>query len=331
MGIAATQARLIALTSRMSDLEYQGQQINQQRTTLSQKVNALYTQLTEMEVPTPPSVNDYTEIVYSGADGAETFRLGNVRPDGSQYYRVEMIYTRYGHFMDPGRRYNIEAMDGGGYCIAGDPDRPVISYADAYPDQISEEEDAGYLEAIRASFPDYANATDDEIRNAFMVYLESNSRATYDTPHFFRRDEMILPGGSGYVQSYDYIVNGQYEETVEKAGCRLTFDSAGRIVTLEVPDEDGSSYRLFNLSAESVTNEAAYDDAFNDYEYDKYLYDKKQQDLNRQTEILQFQDKQLELKLTRLDNERNAVKTEMDAVKKVVDENIERSYKTFSG
>ena len=34
--------------------------------------------------------------------------------------------------------------------------------------------------------------------------------------------------------------------------------------------------------------------------------------------------------LTRLDNERNAVNTEMEAVKKVVSDNIEKSYKTFS-
>ena len=44
-----------------------------------------------------------------------------------------------------------------------------------------------------------------------------------------------------------------------------------------------------------------------------------------------IQTKNLELKLTRLDNERNALKTERDAVKKVVDDNIEKSYKTFSG
>ena len=41
--------------------------------------------------------------------------------------------------------------------------------------------------------------------------------------------------------------------------------------------------------------------------------------------------KGFELKLTRLDNERNAVNTEMEAVKKVIDDAIDKGFKTFSG
>ena len=41
--------------------------------------------------------------------------------------------------------------------------------------------------------------------------------------------------------------------------------------------------------------------------------------------------KNLELKLTRLDNERNALNTELEAVKKVIDDAIEKGFKTFSG
>ena len=61
------------------------------------------------------------------------------------------------------------------------------------------------------------------------------------------------------------------------------------------------------------------------------MYDKKQEEINKQTEIIQQEDKNLELKLTRLDNERNAVNTEIEAVKKVIQDNIDKSYKTFSG
>ena len=86
-----------------------------------------------------------------------------------------------------------------------------------------------------------------------------------------------------------------------------------------------------DVTAETVTDQDAYEEAFNDYEYEKNVYDKKQQEINAKTSIVQQQDKNLELKLTRLDNERNAVNTEMEAVKKVVSDNIEKSYKTFSG
>ena len=45
MGMAASQARLLTLQARQSDLEYQGQQINQERSVLSQQVTALYNSL----------------------------------------------------------------------------------------------------------------------------------------------------------------------------------------------------------------------------------------------------------------------------------------------
>ena len=61
------------------------------------------------------------------------------------------------------------------------------------------------------------------------------------------------------------------------------------------------------------------------------LDDQKQQEVNAKTKIIQEQDRTLELRLQRLDNERTQIKTEIDAVDKVINENIEKSYKTFSG
>ena len=58
---------------------------------------------------------------------------------------------------------------------------------------------------------------------------------------------------------------------------------------------------------------------------------KKQQEINAKTEIIQQEDRNLELKLQRLDNERTQITTEIEAVDKVINDNIEGSYKTFSG
>lgn len=65
MGLSASQARLLSLTARQSNLEFEGQQINQQRTSLSNQSSNYYNSLLEMEVPVPPSSNDYTKIVYT--------------------------------------------------------------------------------------------------------------------------------------------------------------------------------------------------------------------------------------------------------------------------
>ena len=49
------------------------------------------------------------------------------------------------------------------------------------------------------------------------------------------------------------------------------------------------------------------------------------------TSEIQQQDKSLEMQLKRIETEHKAISTEMEAVQKVVQSNIEKSYKTFSG
>lgn len=70
MGMAASQARFLGLTARKNNVEFEGQQINQQRTTLSNQSANYYNDLLGMSVPVPPSVDDYTKTVYTFQDGA---------------------------------------------------------------------------------------------------------------------------------------------------------------------------------------------------------------------------------------------------------------------
>ena len=53
MGLAASQARFLALTARKSDLEFNGQQVNQQRMILSDQTQTLFTEFLGKKVPTP--------------------------------------------------------------------------------------------------------------------------------------------------------------------------------------------------------------------------------------------------------------------------------------
>ncbi|MBR1461102.1 hypothetical protein IJ596_05670, partial [bacterium] len=71
MGMSASQARFLSLTARKTNTEYEGQQINQQRTTLSNESANYYSELASMTVPTPPSSADYCKITYSFEDGTE--------------------------------------------------------------------------------------------------------------------------------------------------------------------------------------------------------------------------------------------------------------------
>lgn len=69
MGMAASQARYLALVARKSNCEYEGQQINQARTALSNQSADLFNQMLGLEVPTPPSTQDFTVTQYSYTDG----------------------------------------------------------------------------------------------------------------------------------------------------------------------------------------------------------------------------------------------------------------------
>ncbi|MEM0952119.1 MAG: hypothetical protein AAGI66_08270 [Cyanobacteria bacterium P01_H01_bin.74] len=56
MGLAASQARFLALTARKSDLEFTGQQINQSRLQLANITGDLFTVVSNLEPDSPEAV-----------------------------------------------------------------------------------------------------------------------------------------------------------------------------------------------------------------------------------------------------------------------------------
>ena len=66
------------------------------------------------------------------------------------------------------------------------------------------------------------------------------------------------------------------------------------------------------------------------YNYKVMKYQKEIEDINAKTSKLQEEDRTLELRLRQLDTEQKALSTEMDAVKGVIQKNIESTFKTFS-
>ena len=437
MGMAASQARYLSLQARMSNVEYQGQQINQERTILSQQSTALYNSLLDMTVPTPPSTSDYTTVTYSGVDGATNFTLGNIKPqDGKYVVEINTSYTggvvekdsgvkkvgfpselnpqNYnslrGTELDPGATqytkevlssiyvktkddegktlcrpltskdagtlYTIDDTTGKITLLAGEGETPNeffindgkvdgdVWYVDpiatytgytiggyyAYEFKDAEatfSKENGYnfdWDSYKTAITDtYGMSVDAKNYNDFYVYFDTTSG--YPVPKFVLKNDLATVAqekDNQYVPTYSYLANGTVQKTESKEQCELTFDTAGRITQIGIPqygkDEKGNidptkiiGYNYIDLKASTSTDSVAYEDAYNQYEYAQYQYDKKVQEINAKTEIIQQEDRSLELRLQRLDNERTQLKTEMEAVEKVINENIENSYKTFSG
>ena len=87
MGMAASQARFLGLTARKSNVEYQGQQINQQRTALANESANLYNQMLNLDVPTPPVTTDYYKTSYTIDGSAPNY--------SSSDYKITKISKTY--------------------------------------------------------------------------------------------------------------------------------------------------------------------------------------------------------------------------------------------
>ena len=137
--------------------------------------------------------------------------------------------------------------------------------------------------------------------------------------------------GNNYIDEQiklSYYTTGYVSTKVsETEKALLETDEKGRFSSVRF-ENDSTVYRL---NVEQKTDEQAYNDAMNAYYYENAKYDKTVQDINAKTSLIQQQDMQLELRLKQLDTEHNALKTEMDAVEKVVKDNVEKSFKTFGG
>jgi len=99
MGMAASQARYLGLTARKTNVEYEGQQINQARTALGNQSAALWNQMLGLSIPTVPSITDYTTLTYSFSDGINNYTITDMQSvdkkdeDGTEYNKLVTYKT----------------------------------------------------------------------------------------------------------------------------------------------------------------------------------------------------------------------------------------------
>ena len=435
MGLSASQARLLSLTARQSNLEFEGQQINQQRTNLSNQSANYYNSLLTMTVPTPPSTDDYTTIKYSFVIGGNDATIAQVLPqDNKGNYLVEYTTTLASIGVQENTAYKITASANASSTKTGkaelvnNPNEAYNADLQYYVQTFREDDEHGEYTALNNNserysddrvaagdvtfYDKYGNQVDktaaldngklkdeytalvkkesDEIgystvsvqladrasyQNALdkgekvTKFQENTSDNTYGSDNVVTysasNDTTFSTVGSEYKEAFinaGLDINEYYQyksstgirfakkEDVEKSannstlsittfavasmnksqktqlsGVQIEFDTTGRISSMT--DAEGNTY---TMTASTETDDNAYEDAYNQYTYDQYVYDQKQNEINAHIEILQAQDKNLELRLSQLNTEHSAIQTEMDAVNKVISKNIETSFKTFN-
>ena len=332
MGMAASQARYLGLTARKTNVEYEGQQVNQARTALANQSANLFNQLLTLEVPTAPSTADFTTVQYAYQDGAYEEAISSMSqiehdPDGYDY-----MITHY-HFADV-YRGERSLLANPQVQIKEDPTDPTIKipYAvgnwelSVYKADEDEHLDAA-IDQIQKNWPEFAQ----QVADGETIYMYESFGRTY-----FATEADLLKSAESAIETDKPIDNQDtrlttyYAETrkekvekVERAIVEVGQD--GRAASIQYEGESA----VFALKTETITDEAAYNDAMNQYTYDMAVYEKAIQDINAKTEIIQEEDRTLELRLRQLDTEQEALQTEMEAVKKVIEKNVESTFKTF--
>ena len=96
MGLAASQARLLGIGSKKTNTEWQGQQINQARTALSNEASRLWQEYYSMKVPTAPDITNYSTDQYSFNDGYNDYEIVSIDKGSSKDgYNSKVTYKYY--------------------------------------------------------------------------------------------------------------------------------------------------------------------------------------------------------------------------------------------
>lgn len=321
MGMAASQARYLGLTARKTNVEYEGQQVNQARTALANECANTFSELVKLEVPTAPSTQDFTTLQYSYKDGTNVETITKMEAlTGSPDFNYTITHH---HFSDV--YTGIQSLKSNPQVLLNDDDLPtyvgnceVVAYDSTDP-------------VLKAAYEQICKEfLDEKIATTKSVYTWQFQGDTY----FGSLEDLVETAKSGpdptkpsenqqKLKQYQAKYISTKIERTENAFVDL--DNSGRPQSVRYED----STVTYALNTETITDEAAYQDAMNKYQYNMQVYEKRIADINAKTEKLQLQDRTLELRLRQLDTEQEALQTELEAVKKVIDKNIESTFKTF--
>ena len=300
MGLAASQARFLGLTARKSNTEYEGQQVNQQRTALANESASLYSQLTNLTVPTPPDITNYYNTEYSFSYNGKTYTMTSLPVLSENEYTLSLSY------LDTEIGYTESTLE---QDALSDSDMVATGSTLAKYEKLGAFFGIGQ-NGLTEDTPVY-KYTDSEKGTYYGVY------ATKTNDKGEQYQELMLA---------KYYSNSVTRNIENIDGVKIGYSSTGDISTISMALTEGHEVAV---STTSTADDQAYDEAMNTYRKEYSEYEKTMAQINAKTEVLQQQDKTLELRLNQLDTEQNAIATEMDAVQKVIEKNVESTFKTF--
>lgn len=348
MGMSASQARMLSLTSRLSDLEYQSQSISNSKLRLADKSTAASQKYEDalskeklavmVSSTTTVDANAYNLTTYNAISTTDKQRFltdlsgrilvtSNV---GSSYDDSQNVgSTSYYLKHQVGRDTDGDGTDDTyGYNNSNDFLNDFLGYYDETSATaagfVYDENAINYYSNVYSGKEEFLNSlgytsdssTDQEYTTA--LFGSADTSLTHDSgadKYYSNVFEQIAkngyncPGDGNMVDGewlYDQLNSG----TLYLAEWSSTGgdDGAGGWENVSWSSGDPS------LQTASDTSQIARAEA----EYETEMAE------------IKSQDNKYDLQLKEIDTQHSAIQTEIDSVKKVIDKNIERSYKVFS-
>lgn len=379
MGMSASQARLLTLTARLSDLELQAQQISNAKIRLSQE-------------------SEQASLAYSDALSKEQIKVYSGTTDGTSTYIQATAYnlTTYNAVSSTDKQRFLKTSSGA-VVVSSDvataytnADSTVVYTETAANLQKMYSTLAKYLDA-KLGYHDAASAT-----TAGLTY-DSAAVTTYTTNYNTAGESVTANSIQSEFSSVDAYLTKMigYSSEEDATDKGLTYDS--KLLTYFTNCYNGTEGFLNGMGTTSDQYSTSYDSGSDKYYENVYkevaecggvevdgsqlkdtqwLYDnlnsgnlflsewdstagtagtgdfvevswtsgdstlqvgtddtntaKAEADYEATTAKIETKDQKFDLELSNIDTEHTAVQTEVDSVKKVIEKNIDRSFKVFN-
>lgn len=387
MGMAASQARLLCITARIHDVEYQAQSIQAAKVQLSTQQDQIYSDYIEALDATTLTINSMNVNTGEKSTIAATFnnlcsKKRVTAADGSTYALrnsqgllivEDEIEEAYSSFTASG---NNDAYEFAMYMIGGNEIGNIDGGNDDFATNMENAEKAVYsnlsssekdetttIGKLHKKLEELVGGEDIYDSNTLMSTGDEEKIKEYeDTLAQYRKALYKTHAGEIYAeaskQSSDYDVNEDFDSSLFNyyvsiynqiracGGCASIDEYDGPDgdaannsdwlqsmiqsgqFTIEIVNTDKKTGGV-TLSTTSPSSDSCltYTETAS---IDSTVSKKAEAEYEHKLNQLNKKDEQFDLELSKLETERSALTTEYDSVKKVIEDNIERTFGIFS-
>ena len=278
MGLAASQARLLNLTSRMHDIEYKAQNLEAQKLQMANESTQVYQ---EYENALNRQKVQFKQI---SSDGSASYVDADIATLLKNGYKIKIMYGS--NWYDFVKHYNTDATNSADKWIESNSE-PITQGGSSMADR------------------DYSVGELCD-KNGYMFILTEPVAV----------GDMVITGRK-LLSSSDDTAKALGNLDFNDIEVLRNLVEAGFIV-FEKPMSDGT-YEEVNIATDTSLQEVS----------DEVLLKKAEAKYEADMRKINQKDKKFDTELAAMDAERNAVKTEMDTLKSVAKENVDRTFKLF--